>query len=232
MVEHQVTKDQNASWLSASMPLATSYTRHCHASALHTWGIRWVLYQPEWCHQEHSQKRKPHPRWLQRQSRCRRWLLALLLGFVWSWQDQREWAASVAALLISRCLHDLLVFPAEAATECHSATPDPSTGTSSTWSLSNVHASSTACEDFGLIISLHSQHPPVQEWTLDNVCQPRAEAEHFPHAMSSPHPWHDLELQSAIIQVRARAGLPTVFIIYLFIYFVIRPRAGDNTIGL
>ena len=41
-------------------------------------------------------------------------------------------------------------------------------------------------------VHIHSRHPPVGEWSLDSLCQAKAEGQQFPHRMSSPHPWHQL----------------------------------------
>ena len=65
-----------------------------------------------------SQQQSPCPPWrLQRQSRCRPWVLVFLLGLFWSWQDKRERAAPVGALLSSWPLPNQLLFADEATTQ-------------------------------------------------------------------------------------------------------------------
>ena len=73
---------------------------------------------PERYHQEHPQQESPCPPWrLQRQCRCRPWVLVFLLGLFWSWQDKRERAATVGALLSSWPLPNQLLFADEATTQ-------------------------------------------------------------------------------------------------------------------
>ena len=73
---------------------------------------------PERYHQEHPQQESPCPPWrLQRQCRCRPWVLVFLLGLFWSWQDKRERAAPVGALLSSWPLPNQLLFADEATTQ-------------------------------------------------------------------------------------------------------------------
>lgn len=52
-------------------------------------------------------------------------------------------------------------------------------------------------------VHIHSRHPPVGEWSLDSLCQAKAEGQQFPHRMSSPHPWHQL-----VDKVPNAQGLP------------------------
>ena len=73
---------------------------------------------PERYHQEHPQQQSPYPPWrLQCLSRCRPWMLVFLLGLLWSWQDKRERAAPVGALLLSWPLPDQLLSADEATTQ-------------------------------------------------------------------------------------------------------------------
>ena len=79
---------------------------------------------PERYHQEHPQQQSPYPPWrLQCQSRSRPWILVFLLGFLWSWQDKRERAAPVGALLLSWPLPDQLLSADEATTQNVMAPP-------------------------------------------------------------------------------------------------------------
>ena len=77
------------------LPKISDVRTHSSAPMPHPWPpyLRQKTFwgQKKRYHEEHPQQRSPCPPWrLQRQSRCRPWILVFLLVLLWSWQDKRE----------------------------------------------------------------------------------------------------------------------------------------------
>ena len=101
---------------------SNTHQRLCPNLDLRTWGKR-----PTWTTPSRTSTAAitlSDPPWrLQCQSRSRPWILVFLLGLLWSWQDKRERAAPVGALLLSWPLPDQLLSADEATTQNVMAPP-------------------------------------------------------------------------------------------------------------